>query len=143
MDAPLFFLQKSTQHYKLAPIYRPKKYYDAKQTEAEIIFSNLAFTFLTSRLAHYVKRYFRESVGRNAGVETLQRGLASWLDTLVSDYPNPTETVISERPLRGYRLEELKEKESDPGFFEKVVLEIRPHVAILGSDINLSISVSV
>ncbi len=74
-------------------------------------------------------------MGKNAGAGDIEKTLKTWLDTLVADFPNPQEKVIAERPLRSYSLEvtELPEK---PGFFQ-VTAEFRPHVAIIGMDINL------
>ena len=57
------------------------------------------------------------------------------MDELVSDFPDPPENVVAERPLRSYELH-VEEAPEKPGFF-MINAELRPHVAIIGMDIRL------
>ncbi len=97
--------------------------------------AQLQYTMLVTRIAHYLKYRQLRFVGRNAGAGEIKRDLSSWLDQIVSDFPNPTEDVVAERPLRSYTLE-VNELPDKPGFFQ-IVAEFRPHVAIVGFDIKL------
>ena len=108
---------------------------DPEATANYSVGARLQYTMLVTRIAHYLKYRQLRFVGRNAGAGDIQKDLSSWLDTLVSDFPNPDEKIIAQRPLRSYQLEvaELPEK---PGFFQ-ISAEFRPHVAIIGMDINL------
>lgn len=108
---------------------------DPEGTANRAVGARLQYTMLVTRIAHYLKYRQLRFVGKNAGAGDIEKTLKTWLDTLVADFPNPQEKVIAERPLRSYSLEvtELPEK---PGFFQ-VTAEFRPHVAIIGMDINL------
>lgn len=97
--------------------------------------ARLQYTMLVTRIAHYLKYRQLRFVGRNAGAGDIKKDLQSWLDNLVSDYPNPPENVIAQRPLRSYQLDVVEAAEK-PGFF-MITAEFRPHVAIIGMDINL------
>lgn len=108
---------------------------DPEATANYAVGARLQYTMLVTRIAHYLKYRQLRFVGKNAGAGEIEADLKRWLDTLVADFPNPQEKVIAERPLRSYQLhvEELAEK---PGFFQ-ITAEFRPHVAIIGMDINL------
>jgi len=92
---------------------------------------------LVTRIAHFLKYRQLRFVGRNAGAGDIKSDLSKWLDTLVSDFPNPAESVVAERPLRSYNLE-VHELEDRPGVFQ-ITAEFRPHVSIVGMDINLKL----
>jgi len=108
---------------------------DPEATANYSVGARLQYTMLVTRIAHYLKYRQLRFVGRNAGAGDIKNDLSKWLDTLVADFPNPDEKIIAQRPLRSYQLEvhELPEK---PGFFQ-ITAEFRPHVAIIGMDINL------
>lgn len=108
---------------------------DAEATANYSVGARLQYTMLVTRIAHYLKYRQLRFVGKNAGAGEIEADLKKWLDMLVADFPNPQEKVIAERPLRSYQLQvqELPEK---PGFFQ-ITAEFRPHVAIIGMDINL------
>ena len=55
----------------------------------------------------------------------------------IMDFPNPAESVVAERPLRSYSLD-VHELEERPGVFQ-ITAEFRPHVSIVGMDINLKL----
>jgi type VI secretion system protein ImpC len=127
-DYACFFEVPSTQ--------RPKEIKnDPEATANYSVGARLQYTMLVTRIAHFLKYRQLRFVGKNAGAGDIEKSLSEWLDTLVSDFPNPAESVVAERPLRSYQLEvhELPER---PGFFQ-IVAEFRPHVAIVGMDIKL------
>ncbi|RMH96332.1 MAG: type VI secretion system contractile sheath large subunit [Calditrichaeota bacterium] len=122
--------------FELPSVQRPKIIKNNPEATANYsVGARLQYTFLVTRIAHYLKYRQLRFVGRNAGAGDIKKDLSTWLDTLVSDFPNPAESVIAERPLRSYSLE-VHELEDRPGFFQ-IVAEFRPHVAIVGMDIKL------
>lgn len=110
---------------------------DAEATANYSVGARLQYTMLVTRIAHYLKYRQLRFVGRNAGAGDIKNDLSKWLDTLVSDFPNPAESVVAERPLRSYQLE-VHELEDRPGVFQ-ITAEFRPHVSIVGMDINLKL----
>jgi len=127
-DYGVFFELASTQK---PPVIKD----DPEATGSYSVGARLQYMMLVTRIAHYLQYRQLRFVGRNAGAGDIKADLEKWLDTLVADFPNPSEEVIGRRPLRSYALtvEELEEK---PGFF-MLSIEIRPHVAIIGMDIKL------
>lgn len=108
---------------------------DPEATANYSVGARLQYTMLVTRIAHYLKYRQLRFVGKNAGAGDIQKDLSTWLDSLVSDFPNPAESVVAERPLRSYSLE-VHELEDRPGVFQ-ITAEFRPHVSIVGMDINL------
>lgn len=110
---------------------------DPEATANYSVGARLQYTMLVTRIAHYLKYRQLRFVGRNAGAGDIKNDLSKWLDTLVSDFPNPAESVVAERPLRSYQLD-VHELEDRPGVFQ-ITAEFRPHVSIVGMDINLKL----
>lgn len=123
-----FFEVPSTQRPKIIEN-------DPEATANYSVGARLQYTMLVTRIAHYLKYRQLRFVGKNAGAGDIEKDLKSWLDLLVSDFPNPPEEVIAKRPLRSYALH-VEEASEKPGFF-MISAEFRPHVAIIGMDINL------
>jgi len=129
-DYACFFEVPSTQ--------RPKEIKNNPTATADSsIGARLQYTMLVTRIAHFLKYRQLRFVGKNAGAGDIQKDLSSWLDGLVSDQPNPQESIVAERPLRSYALE-VHELEDRPGVFQ-ITAEFRPHVSIVGMDINLKL----
>jgi type VI secretion system protein ImpC len=108
---------------------------DPEATANYSVGARLQYVMLVTRIAHYLKYRQLRFVGKNAGAGDIEKDLKTWLDQFVSDFPNPTDEVVAKRPLRSYALH-VEEAEDKPGFF-RVSVEFRPHVAIIGMDINL------
>lgn len=124
--------------FEVPSVQRPKEIKnDPEATANYSVGARLQYTMLVTRIAHFLKYRQLRFVGRNAGAGDIQRDLSNWLDTLVSDFPNPSEKVVAERPLRSYKLE-VNELEERPGVFQ-ITAEFRPHVSIVGMDINLKL----
>jgi type VI secretion system protein ImpC len=122
--------------FETPSVNRPKQIKnDPIATANYSVGARLQYTMLVTRIAHYLKYRQLVFVGKNAGAGEIKKDMASWLDTLVVDMPNPAEKIVAEKPLRSYKLDvvELKER---PGFFQ-ISAEFRPHVAITGMDVNL------
>ncbi len=97
--------------------------------------SRLQYTLLVTRIAHYLKYRQVRFVGRNASSGTIKQDLTDWLNTLVAGGASPDEKQIAERPLKSFTLE-VRELEEKPGYFQ-IDAEFKPHVAIVGMDLNL------
>ena len=127
-DYACFFEAPSTQRPKVIKN-------DPIATANYSVGARMQYTMLVTRIAHFLKYRQLRFVGKNAGKKEIEDSLNNWLGTLVSDFANPQEEVVAERPLRSFTLE-VNELEERPGFFQ-IVAEFRPHVAIVGMDIKL------
>jgi len=127
-DYGVFFELASTQK---PPVIKD----DPQATGSFSVGARLQYMMLVTRIAHYLQYRQLSHVGKYEGVGAIETDLRKWMDTLVADFPNPSEEVIGKKPLRSYALE-VKELEEKPGFF-MLNIEIRPHVAIVGMDIKL------
>lgn len=124
--------------FEVPSVQRPKEIKNDPEATANFaVGARLQYTMLITRIAHFLKYRQLRFVGKNAGAGDIQKDLSNWLDTLVSDFPNPSESVVAERPLRSYRLE-VHELDDRPGVFQ-ITAEFRPHVSIVGMDINLKL----
>jgi type VI secretion system protein ImpC len=108
---------------------------DPEATANYSVGARLQYTFLVTRIAHYLKYRQLRFVGANKGAAEIQEDLTNWLNTITSDQPSAPEKVIAERPLRSFQLD-VKELAEKPGFFQ-ITAEFRPHIAITGMDIAL------
>jgi len=110
---------------------------DPDLTADERIISQLQYTMLVTRIAHYLRYRQLLWVGRNATAEELKNDLTQWLAGITHDSPNPPEDIVARRPLRSFKLDVI-ESPSKPGFYQ-IMAEFRPHVAIIGFDILLKL----
>jgi len=108
---------------------------DPQATANYNIGAKLQYTFLVTRIAHFLKYRQLRFVGANKNAGAIQEDLSNWLKTITSDQPSAPESVVAERPLRSFQLD-VKPLAEKPGFFQ-IEAEFRPHVAITGMDINL------
>jgi type VI secretion system protein ImpC len=122
--------------FEVPSVQRPKVIKnDPEATANYSVGARLQYTFLVTRIAHYLKYRQLRFVGANKGAAEIQEDLTNWLNTITSDQPSAPEEVIAERPLRSFQLD-VKELEEKPGFFQ-ITAEFRPHIAITGMDIAL------
>jgi len=127
-DFACFFSANSTQ--------RPQLYDDPDATANSRVNSRLPYIMLGSRISHYLKVLQRENIGSTKDAVRIQQELNTWLNTLVTKMPNPSESVIAKHPLRAGEVT-VHDLPDNPGFF-RVDLNIIPHFQIEGMDINLS-----
>lgn len=127
-DFACFFSANSTQ--------RPQLYDDPDATANSRVNSRLPYIMLGSRISHYLKVLQRENIGSTKDATRIQQELNTWLNTLVTKMPNPSESVIAKHPLRAGEVM-VHDLPDNPGFF-RVDLNIIPHFQIEGMDINLS-----
>lgn len=110
---------------------------DPQATANYSIGSKLQYTFLVTRVAHFLKYRQLRFVGANKNQGAIKEDLSNWLKTITSDQPGAPESVVAERPLRSFQLD-VKPLAEKPGFFQ-IEAEFRPHVAITGMDISLKL----
>jgi type VI secretion system protein ImpC len=135
-DYACFFSANSTQ--------KPRIYSTGSETmTAEVATANsrlcskLPYIFLVSRLAHYLKAIQRQNIGGYKDKSVLQRELQLWINNLVTATPNPSPSIIAQRPLKEAQIT-VEDIEENPGFF-KVQVYVKPHIQLEGMDIGLSI----
>ena len=128
-DYACFFSANSTQ--------KPEEFDDPAITANMRINSRLPYIFLVSRIAHYLKVIQRENIGSTKSKAVLQEELKKWINSLVTEMPDPGPDLIATHPLKAASVE-VNEIEDNPGFFS-VSLSVTPHFQIEGIDINLSL----
>ena len=126
-DYASFFSANSAQ--------KPVIYDDAAATANSRVNSRLPYIMLASRLAHYLKVLQRENIGSTKDRTRIESELNRWLKGLVTETPNPSESVIARYPLRAGQVT-VEEIEENPGFY-KVAMMFQPHFQVEGMDISL------
>lgn len=114
---------------------KPTIYDDAAATANSRVNSRLPYIMLASRLAHYLKVLQRENIGSTKDKTRIEGELNRWLKGLVTETPNPSESVIARYPLRAGQVT-VDEIEENPGFY-KVAMMFQPHFQVEGMDISL------
>ena len=79
----------------------------------------------------------RQRIGGYTDSSMLQQDLQNWINELVTGTPNPSPSIIAQRPLKEAQIT-VEDIEENPGFF-KVDIYVRPHIQLEGMDIGLSI----
>ena len=99
--------------------------------------TQLPYTFVINRLAHYIKVIQRENIGTWKERGDLERELNNWIKQYVADQDNPSPGVRSRRPLRQAQIT-VSDVEGDPGWY-RVSLKVRPHFKYMGASFTLSL----
>ena len=128
-DYSCFFSANSSQ--------KPQEYHDADATANSRLSARLPYLFLCSRIAHYLKVIQRENIGAAKEKEDLQKELNTWLETLITEHPNPGAKLKAERPLKEGQVI-VSDIADNPGFYN-VEMNIRPHFQIEGINVALSL----
>ena len=132
-DNAAFFSANSTQ--------KPKNFGTTKEgKQAELNYklgTQLPYTFIVDRLAHYIKVIQRENIGTWKERGDLERELNNWIRQYVADQDNPSPGVRSRRPLRQAEIA-VSDVEGDPGWY-RVSLKVRPHFKYMGASFTLSL----
>lgn len=116
-------------------VQKPVLYDDAAATANSRVNSRLPYILLASRLAHYLKVLQRENIGTTKDKTRIEAELNRWLSSLVTETPNPSESIIARYPLRAGRVT-VEDIEENPGFY-KVAMMFQPHFQVEGMDISL------
>jgi type VI secretion system protein ImpC len=132
-DNACFFSANSCQ--------KPKYFGTSKEgKEAEANYklgTQLPYTMITNRLAHYIKVLQREQLGSWKERVDLERELNNWIRQYVSDQDVVDPAVRGRRPLRQAQIT-VSDVEGDPGWY-KVDLQVRPHFKYMGAFFTLSL----
>lgn len=132
-DNAAFFSANSAQ--------KPKYFGTSKEgKDAELNYklgTQLPYTFIVSRLAHYLKVIQRENLGTWKERADLERELNEWIRQYVADQENPSPGVRSRKPLRKAQIE-VSSVEGEPGWY-RVSLKVRPHFKYMGASFELSL----
>lgn len=122
-------------------IQKPKKFANtAEGKQAELNYklgTQLPYTFIVSRLAHYLKVIQRENIGSWKTRGELETELNKWISQYVSDQDNPSPGVRSRRPLRKAKIQ-VSDVEGEPGWY-RVSMMVQPHFKYMGASFTLSL----
>ncbi|MEA1936202.1 MAG: type VI secretion system contractile sheath large subunit [Thermodesulfobacteriota bacterium] len=132
-DNAAFFSANSVQKPKVFPNTKEGK-------EAELNYklgTQLPYTFVIDRLAHYIKVIQRENIGTWKERGDLEKELNNWIRQYVADQDSPSPGVRSRRPLRQAEIT-VSDVEGDPGWY-RVSLKVRPHFKYMGASFTLSL----
>ncbi len=99
--------------------------------------TQLPYTFIVTRLAHYIKVLQREQIGAWKEKADLQRELNKWISQYVVDMDNPAAEVRSRKPLREAAVT-VDDIPGQPGWY-RCGLEVRPHFKYMGAAFTLSL----
>jgi type VI secretion system protein ImpC len=116
-------------------VQKPVIFDDAAATANSRVNSRLPYILLASRLAHYLKVIQRENIGSTKDKTRIEAELNRWLKGLVTETPNPSESIIARYPLRAGQVT-VDEIEENPGFY-RVAMMFQPHFQVEGMDISL------
>lgn len=132
-DNAAFFSANSVQ--------KPKVFSNTKEGKiAETNYklgTQLPYTFMITRVAHFLKVLQREQIGSWKEATDLQTELNKWLKQYVADQENPPADVRSRRPFRAASIT-VSDVEGDPGWFLSSI-KLRPHFKYMGSNFELSL----
>jgi type VI secretion system protein ImpC len=132
-DNAAFFSANSTQ--------KPKVFANTPEgKQAELNYklgTQLPYTFIVSRLAHYIKVIQRENIGTWKERGDLETELNNWIRQYVADQDNPSPGVRSRRPLRKASIQ-VSDVEGEPGWY-RVNMAVQPHFKYMGASFTLSL----
>jgi type VI secretion system protein ImpC len=132
-DNAAFFSANSCQKPKVFP-NTP----EGKQAELNYkLGTQLPYTFVVSRLAHYIKVIQRENIGTWKERGDLEAELNNWIRQYVADQDNPSPAVRSRRPLRKASIS-VTDVEGEPGWY-RVSMQVQPHFKYMGASFTLSL----
>lgn len=140
---PVIHLDRSDRacFFNARSVHRPDQFTRKREDSSfnETIAMNLEYTLLAAKVAHCLNYYRLRYIGRNRSKDEIHHELSAWLSALTIDQPNPPESVIAERPLREYQLHIEPQVELYGKRRIKMTLLLRPHVAIIGTDVTLKV----
>lgn len=112
---------------------------EGKQAETNYkLGTQLPYTFVVSRLAHYLKVIQRENIGTWKERGDLENELNTWIGQYVADQDGVSPGVRSRRPLRKAQVT-VTDVEGDPGWY-RVNLTVQPHFKYMGASFTLSLA---
>ena len=132
-DNAAFFSANSVQKPKVFPNTK-----EGKMAETNYkLGTQLPYTFMITRIAHYIKVLQREQIGSWKERGDLEKELNTWLKQYVADQENPPADVRSRRPFRSASIT-VSDVAGDPGWYLSSI-KVRPHFKYLGANLELSL----
>lgn len=111
---------------------------EGKQAELNYkLGTQLPYTMIVSRLAHYIKVLQRENIGTWKDRGELEKELNDWIRQYIADQDNPAPGVRSRRPLRKAEIT-VSDVDGDPGWY-RVSMKVQPHFKYMGASFTLSL----
>jgi type VI secretion system protein ImpC len=111
---------------------------EAKENETNYkLGTQLPYTFMVSRIAHYLKVLQRENLGKWTTKEQMQTELSNWIRNYVNDTDTPMASTVGGRPFRRAKVT-VEDVPGDPGWY-KVGLKLMPHIRYQGAHFELSL----
>lgn len=132
-DNAAFFSANSVQRPKVFPNTKEGKIAETNYK----LGTQLPYTFMITRIAHYIKTLQREQIGSWKERGDLEKELNTWLKQYVADQENPPADVRSRRPFRSASIT-VSDVAGDPGWFLSSI-KVRPHFKYMGSNFELSL----
>lgn len=132
-DNAAFFSANSVQKPKVFPNTKEGKIAETNYK----LGTQLPYTFMITRVAHFLKVLQREQIGSWKERSDLEKELNKWLKQYVADQENPPADVRSRRPFRAASIS-VSDVEGDPGWFLSSI-KLRPHFKYMGSNFELSL----
>ena len=132
-DNAAFFSTNSVQKPKVLPNTK-----EGKMAETNYkLGTQLPYTFMITRIAHYIKVLQREQIGSWKERGDLEKELNTWLKQYVADQENPPADVRSRRPFRSASIT-VSDVAGDPGWYLSSI-KVRPHFKYMGANFELSL----
>lgn len=132
-DNAAFFSANSVQKPKVFPNTKEGKIAETNYK----LGTQLPYTFMITRIAHYIKVLQREQIGSWKERGDLEKELNTWLKQYVADQENPPADVRSRRPFRSASIN-VSDVAGDPGWYLSSI-KVRPHFKYMGSNFELSL----
>ena len=120
---------------------RPKYFGTSK--EAKVNETNyklgtmMPYTFMVSRIAHYLKVLQRENLGTWQSRQKMQEELNKWVGQYVNEAENPVASVVARRPFKQAKVE-VEDIPGEPGWY-KIGMKLVPHFKYQGANFELSL----
>lgn len=127
-----FFSASSAQKPKVFPNTKEGK--DAETSYR--LGTQLPYTFVITRLAHYLKVMQREQIGTWKGASDLERELNKWIKQYVSEMEDPSSETRSKRPLKQAKIT-VEDVPGDAGWY-RCSITVAPHFKYMGASFSLS-----
>jgi type VI secretion system protein ImpC len=97
----------------------------------------LPYTFMISRIAHYLKVLQRENLGTWQTRQKMQEELNKWVGQYVNETENPQASVVARRPFKKAEVT-VDDIPGEPGWY-KVGMKLVPHFKYQGASFELSL----
>jgi type VI secretion system protein ImpC len=111
---------------------------EAKENETNYrLGTMLPYTFMVSRIAHYLKVLQRENLGTWQTRQKMQEELNKWIGQYVNETENPKASIVARRPFKGAKVE-VEDIPGEPGWY-KIGMKLVPHFKYQGANFELSL----